>query len=290
MSIGKVIILGADGTLGQALQRVFSDHAVTTLTTADIDVTRLESIENALIPLLAEQGDKVIFNATAINAVDKITTDPEMNKLAYAVNGEAAGVLAKIAREHGARFVHYSTDYVFEGTATKPYTEQDVPNPQSEYGKTKLAGEVAALKENPDALVVRTSRLFGAPGKSAMSKKSFVDIVKQGAVAGKPMQFVDEEKAGPTWVDDLAAFTRTLLEQNQPGGVYHGTNGGQCTWFGFAQEILRQIGSSLPITPVPGSTFPRPAARPAYSVLVSTKVPQMRDWKLALAAYLKSSN
>lgn len=290
MLIGKVIILGADGTLGQALQRIFSDHEIITLTTAQLDVTKEESIQSALVPLLSEVGDKVVFNATAINAVDKITTDPDMNKLAYVVNGKAAGVLAKTARDHGAQFVHYSTDYVFDGTGNIPYTEQDIPNPQSEYGKSKLAGEVATLEANPDALVIRTSRLFGAPGKSAMSKKSFVDIVKQGASAEKPMQFVDEEMAGPTWVDDLAAFTRTLLEQNQPGGVYHGTNGGQCTWFGFAQEILRQIGSSLPITSVPASTFPRPAARPAYSVLASTKVPQMRDWKLALADYLKSSN
>lgn len=290
MLTGKIIILGADGTLGQALQRVFSDQVVITLSSGQIDVTKSESIDAALIPVLSGPGEKVVLNATAINAVDKITTDPDMHLLAYAVNSQAVGVLAKIAREQGAHFVHYSTDYVFDGTASTPYTEEAKPNPQSEYARSKLAGEVAALEANPNALVVRTSRLFGAPGKSSMSKKSFVDIVKQGAAAGKPMQFVDEEVAGPTWVDDLALFTRRLLEQNQPGGVYHGTNSGQCTWFGFAQEILHQIGSSIEIKAVPAATFPRPAARPAYSVLASTKVPQMRDWKLALADYLKSSN
>ena len=282
--------MGADGTLGQVLQRVFSGHEVITLTSEDIDVTKKDSIQKILVPALTGVVDAVVFNATAINAVDKITTDPEVNKLAYAVNGEAAGALAAVAREHGAQFVHYSTDYVFDGSASTPYTEQDVPQPQSEYAKSKLAGEVATLAAYPDALVVRTSRLFGAAGSSSMSKKSFVDMVKQGVADGKPMQFVDEEIAGPTWVDDLAKFSRELLEQKQPGGVYHGTNDGQCTWYGFAQEILRQIGSSLPITPVPASTFPRPANRPAYSVLSSTKVPQMRDWKLALADYLKSSS
>lgn len=290
MSIDKVIILGADGTLGQALQRACSAYPIATLTTAQIDVTKPDSIHVALDPLLQGPGSKVVLNATAINAVDKITTDPEMNKLAYAVNGQAAGDLAALAKQYGVRFVHYSTDYVFDGTAKQPYTEQDKPNPQSEYAQSKLAGEVATLEANSEALVIRTSRLFGSPGKSAMSKKSFVDIVKQGASAGKPMQFVDEEIAGPTWVDDLAKFTYDLLEQQQPGGIYHGTNAGQCTWYGFAQEILHQISSSLPTTPVPASTFPRPAARPAYSVLTSTKVPQLREWKLALADYLKSSN
>lgn len=288
MNVGKVIILGADGTLGQALQRVFTDGELVLLTSAQIDVTKLDSIQQALVPLLIQPGEKVLINATAINAVDKITTDPATKALAYAVNGDAPGALAAVAKEHGARFVHFGTDYVFAGIKrSTPYTEQDEPNPQSEYAKSKLAGEISTLKNNPEALVIRTSRLFGSPGKSVMSKKSFVDIVKQGAATGKPMQFVDEEIAGPTWVDDLASFTRQLLETNQPGGMYHGTNAGQCTWYGFAQEILHQIGSSLPITPVPASTFPRPAARPAYSVLASTTVPQLRDWKSALADYLK---
>lgn len=287
MDGGKVIILGADGTLGQALQRVFADSQLELLTSAQIDVTQPDSLERVLVPLLQQPGVKLLINATAINAVDKITTDPATNTLAYAVNGKAPGVLAALAQEHDARFVHFGTDYVFAGTQRTPYTEQDTPDPQSEYAKSKRAGEISTLEANPDALVIRTSRLFGAPGKSAMSKKSFVDMVKQGAAEGKPMQFVDEEVAGPTWVDDLAAFTRQLIDTNAPGGVYHGTNAGQCTWFSFAQEILRQLGSSLPITPVPASTWPRPAARPAYSVLISTKVPPLRDWKEALAEYLK---
>lgn len=287
MNVGKVIILGADGMLGQALQREFAHSEVSLLISDQIDVTKPDSIQQVLVPLLKQPGDKVLINATAINAVDKITTDPEMNTLAYAVNGDAPRALAALAKEQSARFVHFGTDYVFDGTKRTPYTEQDQPNPQSEYAKSKLAGEVSTLEQNPDALVIRTSRLFGAPGTSTMSKKSFVDIVKQATADQKPMQFVDEEIAGPTWVDDLAGFTRQLLETNAPGGIYHGTNSGQCTWYGFAKEILRQIGSDIQITPVPASTFPRPADRPAYSVLTSTKVPPLRDWKEALADYLK---
>lgn len=287
MSKAKVIILGGDGTLGQALQRVFADQTPQVLTSAEIDVTQPEQVTHLLTPLF-DQGT-VIINATAINAVDKITTDPAMKQLATAVNGVAPGQLAALAKTHGACFVHYSTDYVFDGKAHTPYTEVDQPNPQSDYAQSKLDGEVSTLKASPNALVIRTSRLFGAPGKSTMSKKSFVDVVKAGAAVGAPMQFVNEEVAGPTWVDDLARFTRDLINSHQPGGIYHGTNAGQCTWYEFAQEILKQIGSQLSITPVPASTFPRPAARPAYSVLASTKVPQLRDWKLALADYLKDS-
>lgn len=282
----KCIILGADGTLGQALQRILAGVPVVTLSSGDIDVTIQESVDSVLRPLMQDHTPHILINATAINAVDKIETDEATKKLAFAVNGEAVGNLARLAKEHGARFVHYSTDYVFDGTAHTPYVESAEPNPQSEYARSKRLGEVAALTAFPESLVIRTSRLFGSAGKSSMSKKSFVDIVKQAAAIGEPKQFVDEEVAGPTWVDDLAVFTRSLLEQDQPGGIYHGTNAGSCTWFGFAQEILKQIGSSLPITPVPASTFPRPAKRPAYSVLLSTKIPQLRSWQEALTAYL----
>lgn len=286
MKNAKVILLGADGTLGQALSAALTDWNVTRLTSADIDVTQEDSIKRVLEPLLSGEEPCVLINATAVNAVDKITTEPQMNALAYAVNGTGPGMLAAIALRHNVRFVHFSTDYVFDGKARTPYTEDAAPNPQSEYAKSKRAGEVSSLQHNPHAIVIRTSRLFGAPGASAMSKKSFVDIVKQLAAAGKPAEFVDEEIAGPTFVVDLAAFTRLLIEQDVPGGIYHGTNSGQCTWFQFAQEILKQIQSNLPITAVPGTRFPRPAARPAYSVLVCTKVTPMRSWQEALADYL----
>ncbi len=192
--------------------------------------------------------------------------------------------------------MHYSTDYVFDGTKKDGYTEEDLPSPISVYGESKYAGErivqeASSKKPAARTYVIRTSRLFGRKGSA---KESFVDKMIGLADERERLSVIDAEVSNPTSADDLVAFTRHLLSDNAPSGIYHGVNEGSCTWYAFAVEILQQahrlgILSRIPIiTPVTPSTYPRPAARPAFSSLRNTKRPPMRSWQDALAAYLQN--
>lgn len=279
-----VLILGGHGMLGQDLEKAFAEFQPLVWDRAEMDITDPASVEQKL----KELKPGTVINAAAYNAVD-LCEEEKGFSIAMKVNGDAPGYLAKTCEEIGATFVQYSTDYVFEGVKKEGYTENDEPKPQSNYARSKRAGEVNTLKNSPHAYVVRTCKLFGMPGRSDQSKKSFVDVMLGLAETRDTLDVVDEEFASPTYTPDLAQQTRVMLEGEYAPGVYHVVNTGACTWYEFAQEIFKLVGKPMTLNAVTSDAFPRPAKRPKFSMMLNTKLPQMRSWQEALKAYLQES-
>lgn len=312
----KLLILGAKGMLGQALYRGTNAELNGTNTEVvgwdreEIDITNQNQVEEKICVLRPD----VIINAAAYNNVDK--AENEDRELAMKVNGEAVGYLASAAHKIGAILVHYSTDYVFKGDNPNGYKEDDEPNPQSWYAKSKWEGEKEIVKrycegaERPKQsrqihfegdcfaslaksgrrpfYLIRTSRLFGPAGVGGGAKKSFVEtMLKLGKEKGE-LDLIDEEISSPTYVVDLAKATRQLIESGAPAGIYHRTNDGACSWYGWAKKIFELAGLSIKINPVPTDKFFRPAVRPKYSMLLTTKLPPLRRLEEGLKEYLKT--
>lgn len=270
--------------LGTQLERVFradAQYEVVGWDRTEIDITQAQSAREKITAFKPD----VIINAAAYNNVDKAEADDK--ELAMKINGEAVETLAGIANDLGALLVHYSSDYVFAGDKKIGYKEIDEPSPISVYGESKLAGEKAARAARAYYLL-RTSRLFGAPARSPGAKKSFVDVMLSLAKEKKEFDLVDEEWSSPTYVVDLAKRTKEIIEAREPYGLYHVTNSGACTWYGFGGEVFKLAGLKDIVTrPVSSSAFPRPAKRPAYSELVSMKLHPMRLWQEALKEYIE---
>lgn len=272
--------------LGQQLVRAFSDDDVFAWGRAACDVTDAVAVRE----MICAAAPAIVINATAYNAVDRAEEEPES---ANAVNGYAVGFLAEAAAACGASFVHYSSDYVFGGGAAAlgAYPEDAEPCPISAYGRSKLLGEqelrrVATAHPRLRWYCIRLSRLFGTAARSAGAKRSFVELILERAATTDRLEVVDGECASPTYAPDLAVATRALISGTYANGIYHRTNDGACTWYAFAEAILARIGWQGELVAVPPSRFPRPAARPASSVLVTTKLPPLQRWEDALALFL----
>lgn len=285
----KVLILGAKGNLGGQLAHIFNeDHEVLAWDREEIDVLDW--------PLLTERvrGAKpqAIINAVAYNAVDKCE-DPLDLPLAQRLNGELPGVLADLALEQKAILVHYSTDYVFNGTEEKQsFGESETPNPINKYGETKFQGEREVLKraeKGLDFFLIRTSKLFGPQGASLQAKPSFFDIMLNLAQNKEELTVVNEELSCFTYTPDLAAATKRLVESAALAGIYHLVNEGPVTWFGAAQELFRLRKSPIALRALRSENLLRAARRPKYSVLVNTKTKRLRSWQEALKEYLRES-
>jgi dTDP-4-dehydrorhamnose reductase len=286
----RVILVGAAGQLGRELVRVLPATTVP-LTRAELDLRDVGSVAARVAALAPE----VVVNAAADNRVDAAEDDPSS---AVAVNDVGVEALARACRDLGAFLVHFSTDYVFDGRATRPYTEDDVPDPNSDllsnYARSKLAGELHARTLAPRHAVVRVAGLYAAGGSTSKGG-SFVDRVVARARAGERLRVVDDQMTAPTWARDVAAlmkrFIPRLASGEAPGGVYHVTNAGQCSWYEFACAALELAGVDTPVEPVKTKEYPARAPRPAYSVLASTRLaaagePPLRPWREALGAYL----
>lgn len=244
---------------------------------ADLDVRDAAAVSRAF----REIQPDVVVNCAAYTKVD----DCESNPLARAVNARAVTHLARECAERGVTLVHISTDFVFDGEKGLPYVEDDPVNPLSEYGRTKREGEEAALSA-PNALVVRSSWLFGRCGRN------FVEAILAQAERGeRELRVVDDQRGRPTATPDLAEATVALL-QSGASGLYHFANRGEASWFEFAREIVGLAGrAEARVLPVDSASLGRPARRPAYSVLDTTKYEKrtglpIRTWKEALAEYL----
>ncbi|MDP3963957.1 MAG: dTDP-4-dehydrorhamnose reductase [bacterium] len=282
MDQSQVLIIGAKGMLGKELAGVFSEKDPILWDRDDLDITN----EAAVREVLANLKPKLIINAAAYTNVDACETDQET---CAKVNGEAVWYLAKTARAIGAAFVHYSTDYVFDGKKEEGYAESDEPiNSVNEYGLSKLLGE-RLLREEGDAglryFLIRTSWLFGRYGKN------FVSTMLEAAKTRDTLKVVSDQNGKPTCAQDLAVATRQLIEGPYEPGIYHITNEPETTWFGFATEIFNSYASQNPdfkkpvVTPCESSEFPRPAKRPEHSILLNTKFPPLRLWSEALREY-----
>ena len=277
------LIVGAQGQLGHDLMDVVAEagHDVVGMDLPAIDITDPTSVSAALDSV---QPD-VVVNAAAYTAVDAAE---EHEATALQVNGVGPGVLAQaVLRRPDVRLVHISTDYVFDGTATTPYAEDAPTNPASAYGRTKAVGEEEVLTTLPDrGFVVRTAWLYGANGAN------FVKTMLSLAAQRDTLAVVDDQLGQPTWSRDLATQIVKLMAAEPPAGVYHGTSSGETTWFDFTREIFRIAGLDPErVQPTTTDQFPRPAKRPAYSVLGHQRwdeigLPPIRDWEAGLGEAL----
>lgn len=278
----KILIIGAKGMLGQYLAEVFSGNELYLWDREEIDITDEAQVREKITELKPE----LIVNAAAYNAVDKCEEEDGF-AIAKKVNGQGPGYLAKIAKELNSIFVHYSSDYVFAGENKDGYKEDDQPSPVNKYGESKLLGEQNVAKFGEKYYILRTCKLFGKPASSIEAKKSFVDLMLNLAEKRDKLEVVDEEYASPTYALDLAKRTKEIIDNKHPYGIYHTTNSEACTWYEFAQEIFKIKKIDIEVESVSSDKFPRPARRPKFSVLLNTKLPEVRSWKESLKEYLK---
>jgi dTDP-4-dehydrorhamnose reductase len=273
----KVTIFGASGLLGKALMREWKGDEVLGPSSRQVDIRDLRQVQT----WIDKERPEWIVLAAAYTNVDGCESDPE---LAFAMNRDAPVTVAQAAQRVGAKLLFLSSDYVFDGKKTSPYEVIDKRNPQSVYGRTKAEAEVGLLEVMPDCCIVRTSWLFGAGGKC------FPDTILRVAASRPAMDVVDDQRGSPTYAVDLARAIIQLCGQSAHG-IVHATNRGDCTWFDFADEILRVAGSATEVRPVSSRQMARPAPRPAYSVLSSASLHsvgiEMPSWQGALGRYLK---
>jgi len=282
----KILILGSKGNLGGQLIDVFkNDYDLICFDHEDINITN----KKLLVKKINNIKPDIIINAVAYNAVDKCEESEQEFELAKKLNREVVSYLSDIAILNKALFIHYSSDYVFEGNKVEGYLENDKPNPINNYGKTKLMGEQEILKRQNNNLkyyLIRTSKLFGPKGNSEFSKPSFFDIMLKLSKERDSLDVVDEEISCFTYTVDLAKATKKLIEDNKKYGIYHIVNKESATWYGAVKELFKITNSKIKINPVSSDKFSRLAKRPKHSILLNTKFEQLRNWKDALKEYL----
>lgn len=277
----RIVVLGSNGQLGTDLMKALRDeHEVAGLAHQDIEVADYKSCL-----ILKDHRPDIIINTAAFHKTDQCEEEPLKT---FSVNAIGARNVATISREIEATNIFISTDYVFDGSKDKPYTENDAPNPVNTYGISKLAGELYT-KQNPEYYIVRVASLFGVAGASGKGG-NFVETMIKKAERNEPISVVDDMWMSPTYTRDAATTIRSMIQAKLPYGTYHATNKGYCTWFEFAEEILRLAGLKATLTPIKTSQSQAKARRPSFSALKSTKLPKhgihVREWRKALADYL----
>ena len=276
----RVLLLGAGGMLGHDLAASAPPKVtLVSLARAQLDITR----SDAVAATLAEVQPQVVINAAAYTLVDRAEAE---SQAALAVNGAAVGQLARLARRAKARVVHFSTDYVFDGTATLPYFEESPRHPVNAYGVSKAAGERDLQSSGAQYLLVRTQWLFGEHGTS------FPRTMWERAQAGRATRVVNDQLGRPTYARDLAAAVWRLIERSACG-LMHVTNHGQATWFDVAARVFARAGRPDLLTPCATADYPTKAKRPRYSVLDTERAEQalggaLPTWEDAIDRFLSS--
>ena len=272
----RYLVTGAAGMLGQDLQAALDGRDVVALSRAELDITDADAVTAAV------EGVDVVINSAAYTKVD----DAESHEAdAHRINADGPAILARASVQHGARLVTISTDYVFDGNGTSPYAEDTPTDPIGAYGRTKAAGEALVRSIAPDSsYIVRGAWLYGAHGPN------FAKTMIRLAGSHETVSVVTDQVGQPTWTGDLAQQIVAMLDADAPAGVYHGTNGGQASWFDFTKAIFAEAGLDPErVLPTDSGAFVRPAPRPAYSVLGHAAwsragLAPMRDWREALHA------
>ncbi len=263
-----VLVTGANGQLGQALQSIaskFLDIKFVFCDSTTLDITKKESIE----PIFAKYSPDFCINAAAYTAVDKAESEPEK---AYLINVEGVKNLAEICKNSHTKLLHISTDFVFDGTKNTPYAEEDFPNPTGVYGNTKLKGEQVIQEIFEEHFIIRTSWVYSEYGHNFM--KTMLRLANEK----DSISVVNDQIGTPTHAVDLAEVLLKIISTNnqQPTtnnyGTYHFSNDGQCSWYDFAKKIFELNHVTIDLKPIPTTSFPTPAKRPSYSVLDKTKI------------------
>ena len=283
----NILVTGANGQLGQEFQQLKKNFP--SLNFLFVSKNELSiADENAVNTFFKNNQIDICINCAAYTAVDKAETDKET---AIAVNAIAVGYLAKACKNHNAKFIHISTDYVFDGKGIKPFTENDQTNPVNFYGQTKLSGELNAIKENEETIIIRTAWVYSSFGNNFV--KTMIRLMNERESIG----VVNDQYGCPTFAADLAqAIMQIIVGNNFIAGIYHYSNKGKISWYDFAKEISQQINSHCVVNEITTSQFPTPAARPSYSVLDTSKIAEtfnitIPEWKESLQkclALLKS--
>jgi dTDP-4-dehydrorhamnose reductase len=269
----RYLILGGGGMLGSDLRAHLPERAVLAPSSAQLDIRDAAAVTEAA------NGVDVVVNAAAYTAVDEAE---EHEDEARAINAIGAENAARAAAETGARLIHLSTDYVFDGTADEPYREDAPRHPLGAYGRTKAEGEERVLAAHPGAHIVRTAWLYGASGRN------FPRTMLSLAAQRDTVSVVTDQLGQPTWTADLAGWITGLVEADAAPGIYHGTNGDSTSWFTFARAVFENAGLDPDrVEPTDAASFPRPAPRPAYSVLAHgawtlAALDTPRSWRDAL--------
>lgn len=278
----KVVVTGAAGQLGQdvLLELERKNHQAFGADREQLDITKEEDV----LAFISEIKPDVILHCAAYTNVDAAE---ENEDAAYQVNAAGTEYLAKAAKQTGAKMLYVSTDYVFDGSASEPYEVDEPTKPLGAYGRTKLAGEQMLQKHLTEFFIVRTAWVFGIHGNNFV--KTMIRLGKERGEVG----VVHDQVGSPTYTVDLARFMVELME-TEKYGIYHATNSGICSWYEFAVEIFKQADIKVTVNPLTSDQFPRPAARPKYSVLSKKMIEKqgltpLRDWKEALAAYIAES-
>jgi len=282
----RILLVGKRGQLGHELNRLLTsttEHEVTALDSTQLDLARPAELTTAIETIKPD----LLINAAAYTAVDKAESEPE---LATAINAHAPGIMAEALAKSGGAMIHYSTDYVFDGNASKPYRETDATSPQSVYGQSKLSGELAIQDSGVAAIIFRTSWVYGEHGNN------FLLTMRRLMQERPELGVVNDQTGSPTWSLELATATLKIIQQSKdsPGwfddkkGLYHMSCAGQTTWYGFAMKIAQQLEAQgkkvARIKPITTAKYPTPAKRPGYSVLDNSLLGrtfsvQLPDWQ-----------
>jgi dTDP-4-dehydrorhamnose reductase len=284
----KILVTGSNGQLGKELRKIAASlpHPIAIgfdfifLSKEDLPIHHFEMVRH----YFNTYQPQYLINCAAYTAVDRAELEKDK---AFQVNGEAVGVMAAICKEHHTRFIHISTDYVFDGRATVPYKEDSTTNPQSVYGASKLEGEKQALQFNPDSIIIRTSWVYSEFGKN------FVRTMTKLLSEKDEIDVVNDQIGSPTYAADLAEAILQIINSLQwHPGIYHFSNKGIINWYDLAIAIKELINSNCKINPISTSQYPTQAERPAYSVLDKTKIQktfnvELRNWKQSLSKCIR---
>lgn len=282
----RILVTGANGQLGKELRDLaasFPSFEFIFTAKEDLPIHHFEMVRHYF---RVYQPDYVI-NAAAYTAVDRAETEKAK---AFQVNGEAVGVLAAVCKQAGAKLIHISTDYVFDGTSTSPYKEDAAVHPQNVYGASKLEGEKQALQFNPEAIIIRTSWVYSEYGKN------FVRTMLRLMQEKQEISVVNDQFGSPTYAGDLAeALLQIIASGRWVPGIYHYCNDGVISWYDFAEAIKEITGSACIIHPIPSEQYPTPAKRPVYSAMDCGLLQKIygikgRDWRLALQECISNLN
>ena len=259
----KILVTGANGQLGSEIKVLAHHYPDFDFVFTDIADFPLDKTEEIIANFKLVQPD-IVINCAAYTAVDKAEQD---QVTADAINHLAIDTLATLCAESGTKLVHVSTDYVFDGSSPVAYTEEDLPNPKSVYGATKLAGEIACLKNCPESIIIRTAWVYSEFGNNFV--KTMLRLMSERDSLG----VVNDQVGSPTYAADLAQVILTILNGSKwEPGIYHYSNAGEISWFDFASDIKEIANKSCDIKGIPASSYPTPAERPAFSLLDKSKI------------------
>ncbi|POY38086.1 dTDP-4-dehydrorhamnose reductase [Flavobacterium alvei] len=259
----KILVTGANGQLGSEIKMIASHYPHFDFIFTDIDDFPLDQTEVIVANFNRIQPD-IVINCAAYTAVDKAEQD---TVVADAINHLAIATLASLCTVSGAKLVHVSTDYVFDGSSPVAYKEDDVPNPKSVYGATKLAGEIACLKNCPESIIIRTAWVYSEFGNNFV--KTMLCLMSERDT----LSVVNDQIGSPTYAADLAQVILTILDSTKwESGIYHYSNAGEISWFDFAKDIKEIAHKTCEIKGIPAADYPTPAERPAYSLLDKSKI------------------